>query len=98
MAWAWSPAFDNVIENQISWTVSESVSLYVPCVLAEYPDFFAVGLVVVLTGLLALRASECVSVTTVFMVVNLLVLGFVVISGFIKGKLHSWKPTEGSTG
>ncbi|KAF3826177.1 hypothetical protein GH733_006291 [Mirounga leonina] len=60
----------------------------------EYPDFFAVGLVVLLTGLLALRASEFVPLTTVFTVVNLLVLGFVIISGFTKGKLHSWKLTE----
>ncbi|XP_032276732.1 cationic amino acid transporter 3-like [Phoca vitulina] len=94
MARAWSLAFDNLIGNQISRTLHENISLYVPYVLTEYPDFFAVGLVVLLTGLLALRASEFVPLTTVFTVVNLLVLGFVIISGFTKGKLHNWKLTE----
>lgn len=32
--------------------------------------------------------------TKVFTVVNLLVLGFVIVSGFIKGDLHNWKLTE----
>jgi len=44
--------------------------------------------------LLALGASESALVTKVFTVVNLLVLGFVIISGFIKGDLHNWKLTE----
>ena len=45
-------------------------------------------------GLLALGASESALVTKVFTVVNLLVLGFVIVSGFIKGNLHNWKLTE----
>ncbi|XP_053435616.1 cationic amino acid transporter 3 isoform X4 [Nycticebus coucang] len=45
-------------------------------------------------GLLALGASESALVTKVFTGVNLLVLGFIIISGFIKGDLHNWKLTE----
>ena len=44
--------------------------------------------------MLALGASESALVTKVFTVVNLLVLGFVIISGFVKGDLHNWKLTE----
>ncbi|XP_066105281.1 cationic amino acid transporter 3 [Saccopteryx bilineata] len=94
VARAWSSAFDNLIGNHISQTLQGSISLNVPHVLAEYPDFFALGLVLLLTGLLALGASESALVTKVFTVVNLLVLGFVIISGFIKGDLHNWKLTE----
>ncbi|XP_043426222.1 cationic amino acid transporter 3 isoform X1 [Prionailurus bengalensis] len=94
VARAWSSAFDNLIGNHISRTLQGSISLHVPYVLAEYPDFFALGLVLLLTGLLALGASESALVTKVFTVVNLLVLGFVIISGFIKGDLHNWKLTE----
>ncbi|XP_040323660.1 cationic amino acid transporter 3 isoform X1 [Herpailurus yagouaroundi] len=94
VARAWSSAFDNLIGNHISRTLQGSISLRVPYVLAEYPDFFALGLVLLLTGLLALGASESALVTKVFTVVNLLVLGFVIISGFIKGDLHNWKLTE----
>ncbi|KAM5290801.1 cationic amino acid transporter 3 [Glossophaga mutica] len=94
VARAWSLAFDNLIGNRISQTLQGSISLHFPHVLAEYPDFFALGLVLLLTGLLALGASESAFVTKVFTVVNLLVLGFVIISGFIKGDLHNWKLTE----
>ncbi|XP_008853815.1 cationic amino acid transporter 3 [Nannospalax galili] len=94
VARAWSSAFDNLIGNHISQTLKGTISLHVPRVLAEYPDFFAMGLVLLLTGLLALGASESALVTKVFTGVNLLVLGFVIISGFIKGDLHNWKLTE----
>ncbi|XP_055123913.1 cationic amino acid transporter 3 [Symphalangus syndactylus] len=94
VARAWSSAFDNLIGNHISKTLQGSIALHVPHVLAEYPDFFALGLVLLLTGLLALGASESALVTKVFTGVNLLVLGFVMISGFIKGDLHNWKLTE----
>uniref|UniRef100_A0A2K5QZ00 Solute carrier family 7 member 3 n=1 Tax=Cebus imitator TaxID=2715852 RepID=A0A2K5QZ00_CEBIM len=94
VARAWSSAFDNLIGNHISTALQGSVALHVPQVLAEYPDFFALGLVFLLTGLLALGASESALVTKVFTAVNLLVLGFVIISGFIKGDLNNWKLTE----
>ncbi|XP_062039411.1 cationic amino acid transporter 3 [Lepus europaeus] len=94
VARAWSSAFDNLIGNHISETLKGTVSLHVPHVLAEYPDFFAMGLVLLLTGLLALGASESALVTKVFTGVNLLVLGFVIISGFIKGNVHNWKLSE----
>ncbi|XP_020008005.2 cationic amino acid transporter 3 [Castor canadensis] len=94
VARAWSSAFDNLIGNHISHTLKGTISLHVPRVLAEYPDFFAMGLVLLLTGLLALGASESALVTKVFTGVNLLVLGFVIISGFIKGSLHNWRLTK----
>ncbi|XP_005859186.2 PREDICTED: cationic amino acid transporter 3 [Myotis brandtii] len=94
VARAWSSAFDNLIGNHISQALQGSISLHVPHVLAEYPDFFALGRVLLLTGLLALGASESALVTKVFTVVNLLVLGFVIISGFITGNVHNWKLTE----
>ncbi|XP_014936075.1 cationic amino acid transporter 3 isoform X2 [Acinonyx jubatus] len=50
VARAWSSAFDNLIGNHISRTLQGSISLHVPYVLAEYPDFFALGLVLLLTG------------------------------------------------
>ncbi|XP_048653162.1 cationic amino acid transporter 3 isoform X2 [Marmota marmota marmota] len=94
VARAWSSAFDNLIGNHISQTLKGSISLHVPHFLAEYPDFFALGLVLLLTGLLALGASESALVTKVFTGVNLLVLGFIIVSGFIKGDLHNWRLNE----
>ena len=46
------------------------------------------------TGLLFLGARESTLVNKVFTGVNLLVLSFTILSGFIKGDLHNWKLTE----
>ncbi|GAB1303009.1 Cationic amino acid transporter 3 [Apodemus speciosus] len=94
VARAWSSAFDNLIGNHISRTLKGTILLNMPHVLAEYPDFFALALVLLLTGLLVLGASESALVTKVFTGMNLLVLGFVIISGFIKGELRNWKLTK----
>ncbi|XP_072483301.1 cationic amino acid transporter 3 isoform X2 [Notamacropus eugenii] len=45
-------------------------------------------------GLLALGASESALVTKLFTGVNLLVLGFIIIAGFIKGDTHNWQLTQ----
>ncbi|XP_012498776.1 PREDICTED: cationic amino acid transporter 3-like [Propithecus coquereli] len=94
VARAWSFAFDNLTGNHISRALQGVLTLHVPRVLAEYPDFFALGLVLLLTGLLALGARESALVTKVFTGVNLLVLSGVTVSGLIKGDLHNWRLTE----
>ncbi|XP_072824848.1 cationic amino acid transporter 3-like [Vicugna pacos] len=94
VARAWSSAFDSLIGNHISQGLQGTFSLYMPYFLAKYPDFFALGLVLLMTGVLVLGARESVLVTKVFTGLNLLVLGFIILSGFIKGDLHNWQLTE----
>ena len=47
---AWSIAFDSLIGNHISQAFQGTFSLNVPYFLATYADFFALGLVLLLTG------------------------------------------------
>ncbi|XP_037675587.1 cationic amino acid transporter 3-like [Choloepus didactylus] len=94
VARAWSSVIDNLIGNHISRVLEGSFPVYVPHVLAKYPDFFALGLILLLTGLLALGARESSLVTNMFTSVNILVLSFVILTGFIKGDLHNWQLTE----
>ena len=47
---AWSSAFDTLIGGHISQALQGTFSLHVPHFLAKYPDFFALGLVLLLTG------------------------------------------------
>ena len=47
---AWSLAFDSLIGNHISQAFQGTFSPYMPYFLAWYPDFFALGLVLLLTG------------------------------------------------
>ncbi|XP_033272264.1 cationic amino acid transporter 3-like isoform X1 [Orcinus orca] len=94
VARAWSSAFDSLTGNHISHVLQGAFSLHVPYSLAKYPDFFALGLVLLLTGVLALGARESALVNKVFTGLNLSVLSFMVISGFVKGDLHNWQLTE----
>ncbi|XP_045703211.1 cationic amino acid transporter 3-like [Phyllostomus hastatus] len=93
VARAWSSAVDSLTGNRISQVLQGSFSPQVPH-LAKYLDFFSLGLVLLLTGLLVLGARESALVTKVFTGLNLLVLSFVILCGFIKGDMHHWQLTE----
>ncbi|KAG9338912.1 hypothetical protein JZ751_024302 [Albula glossodonta] len=94
VARAWSSTFDNLVEQKISSFFKASMAMKVPGnVLAEYPDLFALILVLLLTGLLAFGVSESALVNKIFTGVNLVVLGFVIISGFVKGDTSNWNLT-----
>ena len=45
-------------------------------------------------GLLAFGVSESALVNKIFTGINLVVLGFVIISGFVKGNSANWNLTE----
>ncbi|XP_061154814.1 cationic amino acid transporter 3a [Syngnathus typhle] len=94
VARAWSSTFDNLVEQKISDFFKAAMTMKVPGqVLAEYPDLFALILVLLLTGLLAFGASESALVNKIFTGINLVVLGFVIISGFVKGDAANWNLT-----
>ncbi|KFP70342.1 Cationic amino acid transporter 3, partial [Acanthisitta chloris] len=91
VARAWSAAFDNIIGNHISTFFTNKTTVHLPGVLAERPDFFALILIVLLTALLAFGVSESALVNKIFTAVNLLVLSFVIIAGFVKGDIKNWQ-------
>lgn len=95
VARAWSSTFDNLVEQKISDFFKASMAMKVPGkVLAEYPDLFALILILLLTGLLAFGVSESALVNKIFTGINLVVLGFVIISGFVKGDTANWNLTK----
>ncbi|XP_029956809.1 solute carrier family 7, member 3 [Salarias fasciatus] len=95
VARAWSSTFDSLVEQKISSFFKASMSMEVPGgVLAKYPDLFALILVLLLTGLLAFGVSESALVNKIFTGINLVVLGFVIISGFVKGDTANWNLTR----
>ncbi|NWU60196.1 CTR3 protein, partial [Pterocles burchelli] len=94
VARAWSAAFDNIIGNQISTFFMNKTTVHLPGVLAERPDFFALILIGLLTALLAFGVSESALVNKIFTAVNLVVLGFVIITGFVKGDIKNWQLSE----
>uniref|UniRef100_H2LRY5 Cationic amino acid transporter C-terminal domain-containing protein n=1 Tax=Oryzias latipes TaxID=8090 RepID=H2LRY5_ORYLA len=93
VALAWSGTFDDLIGGVISKYFEENASMGLPG-LAPYPDFFAAALILLLSGVLAFGVKESTTINKIFTAINILVLLFVTISGFIKGNIDNWYISE----
>uniref|UniRef100_A0A8C2IZ33 Zgc:175280 n=1 Tax=Cyprinus carpio TaxID=7962 RepID=A0A8C2IZ33_CYPCA len=93
VARAWSGTFDDLIGNKIANYLRENIPMDLPG-LAPYPDFFAAGLILVLAGILAFGVKESAIVNKIFTAINIVILVFVIIAGFIKGDIENWQITE----
>ncbi|XP_070772653.1 cationic amino acid transporter 2-like [Enoplosus armatus] len=93
VAKAWTGTFDDLIDNVIAETLGKHTPMDSPG-LAPYPDFFAAGLIMLLAGILAYGVKESAVLNTVFTAVNVAVLVFIIIAGFIKGDINNWRISQ----
>ncbi|XP_033977491.1 cationic amino acid transporter 2-like isoform X1 [Trematomus bernacchii] len=93
VAKAWTGTFDDLIHNVITETLEEHTPMDSPG-LATYPDFFAAALIMLLAGILAYGVKESAVVNIVFTAVNITVLIFIIISGYVTGDINNWRISE----
>ncbi|KAI9539174.1 Cationic amino acid transporter 2 [Dissostichus eleginoides] len=93
VALAWSGTFDDLIGGVISKFFEANAAINLPG-LAPYPDVFAAGLIMILSGILAFGVKESTLINKIFTAINIVVLLFVAIAGFIKGDISNWKISE----
>ena len=94
VAKAWSSNLDAMIGCKIrAWTVS-NLPYMESDFLEDYPDAFAALIIVILAILMCYGVEEVALVNKVFTAVNIGVIIFVAISGFVKADIQNWKQTE----
>lgn len=89
VARAWSAYFDSLVNNTIGSHLQAAVPMSVSG-LAPYPDFFALGITLLLSVILAVGVKESSRFNNIFTGVNLLVVSYIVICGLFKADTHNW--------
>ncbi|XP_018800354.1 PREDICTED: cationic amino acid transporter 3 [Bactrocera latifrons] len=81
--------FDALIDNSMSKALTEAIPMHVDF-LAKYPDFLAMGVILLLAALLAFGVKESSFLNNIFTTVNLITIAIVLVAGAINANPANW--------
>lgn len=81
---------DSLINGTIAHHLEEWLPLGIPH-MSPYPDLFALSITLVLTIMLALGVKESTRFNSIFTMINLSIVVFVIVCGAFKADIHNWK-------
>ena len=91
----WSGYLDSLFDHSISnFTQTHIVHWTVGPPIAEYPDFIACAIMLLLTVVASLGAKSSSTVNGIFTIINILILSFVFITGLIYADGSNWFSPE----
>ncbi|XP_053445368.1 cationic amino acid transporter 4-like [Nycticebus coucang] len=92
---AWSGYLDSIFSHRIrNFTVTHVGSWQVP-LMGHYPDFLAAGILLLASVFVSCGVRFSSWLNHIFSAINLLIILFIVILGFILAEPHNWSAEEG---
>uniref|UniRef100_H2Z4N6 Cationic amino acid transporter C-terminal domain-containing protein n=1 Tax=Ciona savignyi TaxID=51511 RepID=H2Z4N6_CIOSA len=89
VARAWSENVDALIGGKFRDFSLTYLKMETPG-FAEYPDFFAFAIILVLTGVLCFGVKESAMFSKIFTGVNILIILFVIVAGSLTADINNW--------
>ncbi|KAB7508087.1 Cationic amino acid transporter 2 [Armadillidium nasatum] len=89
VARGFSAYFDDLVNHKMSAAFNRTMHMDVNT-LGEYPDFFAFGVVLLLTGILILGVKESSTLNNIFTGLNVFVIIYVIIAGSTLADTDNW--------
>jgi len=90
VAKAWSGYLDAAMGNPVQIFFQSHLSLGHNHPLSEYPDLIAIAIILILSGLVAIGAESSAKFNLLFTVINMVVVLFIIITGFCLADVRNW--------
>ncbi|XP_004443342.1 PREDICTED: cationic amino acid transporter 4-like [Ceratotherium simum simum] len=95
MAQVWSSYLDTIFSHRIRSFTEAHVGIWQVPLLAQYPDFLAAG--IILLASIFVFCGACISswINLTVFAINLVIVLFIIILGFVLARPHNWSTEEG---
>ena len=95
VARVWSSYLDAIFNHRIRSFTMAHVGTWQAPFLAQYPDFLAAGIVLLISAFISCGGRISSWLNRLFSAINLVVILFIIILGFVLARPHNWSAEEG---